>query len=198
MGNATDATSEAESVMAKTDGTSDGTKGRGWALRQANEEANRITCDCLRTAVLQLAGSESFDKLTVTAVTRRAGVSRTAFYRNYGGMEELVADACGKLRADLLESLSSERYRNDRRQWYESFFATIRDNAGYFQIYLDANVPLAGEDVLEAAYPSDTPEGLCRNRAREGAFLAVLTGWFRDGMRETPSQMADICERILG
>ncbi len=147
--------------------------------------------------MLQLAGSRGFDKVSVSEVTRRAGVSRTAFYHNYGSMEELAADACGELRRSLLGSLLSERYRADRRLWYERFFATIRDNAGYFQIYLDANVPLVGEDVLEAAYPSGTTEGLYRNRAREGAFLAVLTGWFRDGMRESPVEMANMCCRIL-
>lgn len=197
MESASDATDKQGTVTANTgNGAAEG-KGRGWALREANEEANRITRECLRTAVLQLAGSREFDKVSVSEVTRRAGVSRTAFYRNYGSMEELVADACGELRRSLLGSLSSERYRADRRLWYERFFATIRDNAGYFQIYLDANVPLVGEDVLEAAYPSGTTEGLYRNRAREGAFLAVLTGWFRGGMRESPAEMADICCGIL-
>lgn len=191
MGNASAATSGGESVA------SNAGRERGWALREANEEANRITRECLRTAVLQLAGSRGFEKVTVSEVTRRAGVSRTAFYRNYGSMEELVAEACGELRQSLLDSLSSKRYRDDRRLWYEVFFATIRDNAKYFEIYLDAHAPLAGEDLLEEARPSDTPEGRYRNRAREGAFLAVLTGWFRDGMRESPSEMAHTCIRIL-
>lgn len=34
-------------------------------------------------------------------------------------------------------------------------------------------------------------------RAREGAFLAVLTGWFRDCLRETPAEMARVCAQIL-
>lgn len=197
MQNTSAATNESESVTAKVGFEAAGSKGRGWALREANEEANRITRECLRTAILQLAGSRGFEKVTISEVTRRAGVSRTAFYRNYASMEDLVADACGELRRSLLDSLSSERFRTDRRLWYERFFATIRDNAGYFKVYLDANVPLVGEDVLEAAYPTDTPEGLYRNRAREGAFLAVLTGWFRDGMRESPAEMADICSHVF-
>lgn len=197
MQNTSAATRKKKTVTAKAGGGAIEAKGRGWALREANEEANRITRECLRTAALQLAASRGFEKVTVSEVTRRAGVSRTAFYRNYGSMEDLVADACGELRRSLLESLSSERYRVDRRLWYERFFATIRDNAEYFQIYLDASVPLIDEDVLEAAYPSDSSEGLYRNRAREGAFLAVLTGWFRDGMRENSAEMADICCGIL-
>ena len=174
----------------------DGRK-RGWALRQSNEEANRLTRECLRTAILQLAGSRDFARVTVTEVTRRAGVSRTAFYRNYGSMEELVADACQDLRQSLLDSLASERYRTDRRQWYETFFATIRDHAPYFQVYLDASVPLVGTDVIEAAYPSATAEERYRNQALEGAFTNVLTTWFREGMRETPAEMADICMCVL-
>ena len=66
-------------------------RGRGWALQQSNEEANRLTRECLRIAVLQLSGSKSFDAMTVTEVAKRAGVSRTAFYRNYDSMEELAA-----------------------------------------------------------------------------------------------------------
>ena len=33
---------------------------------------------------------------------------------------------CGELRRSLLDSLSSDRYRADRRLWYEVFFAAIR------------------------------------------------------------------------
>ena len=56
-------------------------RGRGWALQQSNEEANRLTRECLRIAVLQLSGSKSFDAMTVTEVAKRAGVSRSLFLR---------------------------------------------------------------------------------------------------------------------
>ena len=166
-------------------------------LRLSNEESNRITRECLRIAMFKLMGREPFEKITITELAKCAGVSRVAFYRNYETKEELVEDLCRSLFVELKASLESERFRTDRRTWYVDFFRTIRDNSEYFRIYLDANLRLTEEAVLETVFPSATSGEQYANVAREGAFLAVLTAWFRAGIAETPEEMADICMDVL-
>ena len=167
-------------------------------LRLSNEESNKVTRECLRIAMFKLMNQEHFDKITITEIAKRAGVSRLAFYRNYDSKEALVADLCQSLFTELRKSLTSDQFRTDRKGWYRDFFETIRDNSEYFQIYLDANLKLADGLVLETVYPVSSVEDHYARAASEGAFLSVLTDWFKGGMRETPEKMADICEKVVG
>lgn len=166
-------------------------------LRLSNEESNRVTRECLRIAMFKLMGREDFEKISITELTKCAGVSRVAFYRNYESKEALVEDICQNVFTELKASLTGEIYANNRRQWYLNFFQTIRANSDYFRVYLKANLRLSDEIVLESIYPSSTIEGRYINAAREGAFLNVLTEWFQAGMQESDEDMAAVCEKIF-
>ena len=166
-------------------------------LRLSNEESNRVTKECLRIAMFKLMGREDFEKISITEIAKCAGVSRVAFYRNYASKEELVEDICRNLFSRLTESLTGERFLADRKEWYTVFFRTIRENSEYYRIYLDANLRLENGNILESAYPSSTAEGRYINAAREGAFVNVLVEWFRAGMKETPEEMGEICEKLI-
>lgn len=166
-------------------------------LRLSNEESNKITKECLQTAMFRLMGQTDFEKITITEIAKRAGVSRLAFYRNYGSKEELVADMCRVLFQRLTDSLKSDRFRADRKQWYADFFRTIQDNREYFRIYLDAHLNLNDGLILESVYPAFSTEEYYARAADEGAFLSVLTEWFRSGMRESPDEMGAICAKVI-
>lgn len=166
-------------------------------LRLSNEESNRITKECLRIAMFKLMGREDFEKISITEIAKCAGVSRVAFYRNYESKEDLVEDVCQSLFSELTASLKNDCFRTDRRAWYTQFFRTIQENSDYFQIFLDANLRLSDGTILESVYPSTTREGYYRNAAREGAFVNILTDWFRSGMKESPEDMGAVCEKLL-
>ena len=166
-------------------------------LRLSNEESNKVTRECLRIAMFKLMGKEPFEKISITELTKCAGVSRVAFYRNYESKEALVEDLCQSLYTELKASLTSELFSTDRRQWYENFFRTIRENSEYFSIYLKANLHLVDVVVLESVFPSADTEAHYKKAAREGAFLSILTEWFQSGMQESDSEMAAVCERIF-
>jgi len=132
-----------------------------------------------------------------TEITGNAGVSRTAFYRNYETKEALVEDICQNLYNELKASVSGELYRTDRKEWYTIFFRTIKENSEYFQIYLNAHLQFGKIEVLESVYPhSDTKEHYT-NSAKEGAFVRILTDWFRGGMKESPQEMGELCEQLI-
>ena len=166
-------------------------------LRLSNEESNRVTRECLRIAMFKLMGKEEFEKISITELTKCAGVSRVAFYRNYESKEALVEDICQSVFAELKTSLTGELFLTNRRQWYINFFQTIRNNSEYFRVYLKANLRLADEIVLESIYPSSTVEGRYSNAAREGAFISILTEWFQSDMKESDEEMAAICENTF-
>ena len=55
------------------------------------------TKECLFTALMLLMEQKSYDKITVTDITRKAGVSRMSFYRCYCTKEDVLLDAADRL-----------------------------------------------------------------------------------------------------
>ena len=166
-------------------------------LRLSNEDSNKLTRECLCTAMFKLMAKQEFERISITEITKLAGVSRAAFYRNYESKEALVEEMCHEILQRLSESVKSERYRTNRREWYANFFQTIQENKEYFRIYLNAKLPIVDHGVLESIFPSASSRERYDNMAREGAFLGILTSWFEAGMQETPQEMSEICERIF-
>jgi len=166
-------------------------------LRLSNEESNKLTKECLRIAIFKLMGQKAFDKITVTEIVRMSGVSRVAFYRNYGTKEALIEDLCHNVLVGLLASINGETYRNNRKQWYINFFRTIKNNSKYFEIYLKANLKISDDFVLESVFPTHCAQDHYTNAAKEGAFFSILQDWFKCGIKESPEEMGEICFNIF-
>lgn len=166
-------------------------------LRLSNEESNKLTRECLRTAMFKLLEQKSFDKITITDIAKRAGVSRTAFYRNYATKEALVEDLCQCLLDELTASVKSECFRTNRKQWFENFFRVIQENSVFFRAYLKANLRLTTGTITETIYPSSTIQEHYKIVAGEGAFISILAEWFLTGMPQTPEEMGDICDSLF-
>ena len=66
----------------------------------SNSEIATLTKTYIKTAMLELLSKQSYDKISITELVKRAGVSRTAFYRNYTSRDELIDD----LVKDILNS----------------------------------------------------------------------------------------------
>ena len=164
-------------------------------LRLSNVESNRVTKECLQIALMTLMGKKDFDKITITEITTLAGVSRTAFYRNYESKEAIIEDACQSIFNRLTESL--ENCRDDMKSWYIFFFKTIKENKESVKIALDAHVFLKQKGILNAAFPPESDEEHYINSAKEAVFARLVTDWFEEGMIESPEKMGEICYRLI-
>ena len=60
-------------------------------LRLSNQESNRLTRECLQTALIYLMNEKPFEQIHISELARRSGVSRTDFYRNYTCKEDFLA-----------------------------------------------------------------------------------------------------------
>ncbi|MDO5337892.1 MAG: TetR/AcrR family transcriptional regulator [Eubacteriales bacterium] len=170
-------------------------------LRMSNEESNRLTRECLQTALVYLMSEKCFDKITVTELVKRSGVSRTAFYRNYSSKEEILAEMSNDFLKQLTASLSTPRYMEHPYEWYYDFFQEINKHAELFGLLLQAHLPmdtLFGPDgILELVHPSSSIRERYHNLALEGAFTKILVYWFKSGRKESSEEMAAMCAEIL-
>ena len=59
-------------------------------LKIHNEKINRVTTESLRTALFSLMKNMDYRSIRITDICKKAGVSRTAFYRNFLSKDDLL------------------------------------------------------------------------------------------------------------
>lgn len=181
--------------------TGQGASDRQEGLRLSNQESNRLTRESLRTALIYLMGEKDFNKITITELVRKAGISRTAFYRNYNTKDDILVEMMEQFIQGLTRSFYQREYRNNVKKWYLDTFSAVKENAAYIQMLMQADISqskvFGPGSLLEKIIPSRSVERHYRILALEGAFLTILINWFRDGMKESCEYMAEFCYRTL-
>lgn len=170
-------------------------------LRMSNEESNKLTKECLQTALIYLMNEKPFEKITITELVARSGVSRSAFYRNYTSKEDIIIEICNEVLSAISQSLSSIRDDDSLYSWFHDSFQKIKDNEMTFRLLLQADFPdkylMNSALSLEKVFPSHTPEEHYKILALQGAFHTILVNWFQDGMKESIDFMARFCSDLF-
>ncbi len=166
-------------------------------LRLSNAQSNQLTRECIRTALIYLMNEQSFDKITITSIINRSGISRAGFYRNYSSKEDVLQEIGQLLSDTLVESATNAKYENNPRQWYSDVFTAIQENHAWFQLFIQAKMP--PDFIFHSAQKTEQellklpPMDRYRKIAMQQAFTTVVIHWFQNGMQESPEEMSDLC-----
>ncbi|MCD8126476.1 MAG: TetR/AcrR family transcriptional regulator [Clostridiales bacterium] len=164
--------------------------------RLSGEESNRISRECLRTALIQLLSEEEFQKISVTELTKRAGVSRATFYRNYGTKEGLLEEIVDKIAADIQALLQTAGTAGDAYQSALQFFRRLKekDNVtrGMMSFRISLSMVLAMPPLTERKTPHTDAKTHYWRLAFDGAVINITKDWVVNGMQQSPEEMADI------
>ena len=170
-------------------------------LRLNNKESNQLTRECLQLALMHLMGEHPYEKITVSEIVRRAGVSRTAFYRNYADKEDILHELGNRLINRIAEISEKPELHENPHQWFEDVFRTIREDKETIALFDKAGILqhelFSGRSISEFLYPATDTETKYIRLASEAAFFQILISWFRDGMHESEKHMADICVYVF-
>lgn len=169
--------------------------------RLSNEETNRITRECIQSALVLLMSEKAFDKITITEIVKRSGVSRTAFYRNFSSKEDVLSDLSEQILGEITALVMKAIHEEDPHQMYCSMFQIVKDHSRDFDVMLKAGLQ-RDEYLNVSAYIKKRYAGLdIMTRyailAWWGAIQNMMQVWYRQGMRESSSDMADLCCRLF-
>ena len=166
-------------------------------IRMSNEESNRLTRECLCTALMKLLCDRTLEELSINQIVELAGVSRMAFYRNYGNKETLAEDLWMHLAKELERDLKEGFEVEDKETWYIHFFETMSNNKDYLKILLSRHIPVNVRMIVGLLFPMVSTEEHYFYMGRGGALFYMLNEWYSSGMKESPTEMGAICNRFF-
>ncbi len=171
-------------------------------LRLSNEESHKLTKECIQTALIDLMTKKPYDKITISEVIVRSGISRSAFYRNYSSKKDVVKEICDETLKSFKEFAIAEGAREGTYSFFFGIFSAVQKNEKNIRLLLQANIQqifpelTSPESFVEMLWPSGSPEEYYRNLALEGACNRILLDWFENGMKESVEYMAEFCSNL--
>lgn len=170
-------------------------------LRLSNKESNEFTKECIRTAFLILIFQKPIEKITITELVSKAGVSRTAFYRNYETKKDIANEIISDILNDIEASIRNPKYNNNDYEWYFDLFTAFSQIDGQLLNALKGEgamfLMLSGNPLFSMFLKPKTTEEFYMYTAWECSIKNLLIEWIKNDMKETPQQMADICCKIF-
>ncbi len=164
-----------------------------------NQEISNLTKSYIKTAMLELLSKQRYDKISITDLVARAGVSRTAFYRNYSSKDDLIEDIVH----DLIEStnIDIQIFLNYNVKELETFYNCLRSKKKEIEIITKASLEnlhiLNHKKDLACEIIKRNIEKQYEDAAIGGAINAIVYKWILENMNETDEEMAKITYKII-
>ncbi len=168
---------------------------------------SKVTQESIFTALMILMEKKNFNEITITEVTKKAGVSRMAFYRNYDIMEDIINNYMDELFEDYLKQIINfeDKYNKESARLFFACFRKhnrllinlIRSNLSY--LILDRCIEFfytLARNVVCRNLPSPLKQKYIIDFAAGGLYK-VLIEWAKNGMKESDGDMADICYSLM-
>lgn len=173
--------------------------------RPSNQETNRLTREAICNALVLLLREEPFDKISITHLVQRAGVSRTAYYSNYSNKQEILYDLVDSLIAEINQKLLPYTdSRNGKAKYPREFIHTMllvfdQQRQIYQTLYAAHFNHIILERLNESMlsqmqHPSE--ENIYRVLFNAGALYNMFSRWIQSHDVLTIDEMTDICLTI--
>jgi AcrR family transcriptional regulator len=167
---------------------------------QDQNAQNQFAKECIFTALMQLMEITSFSDISITDITKKAGVSRMAYYRNYRSREDIIIQYLNALFQAYHEEIRSCG-QVDVYTFAYRYFAYFRKHEVLIKNLLRSNL---GNLLLERfdSYLVSIFAGLMQHnitspqlKAYEVHFLAgglykILIEWVQNDMAQSDEEMA--------
>ena len=169
-------------------------------LRKHSEEINQLVVESLQGALLQLIGKVPYERITITELCKKAGVSRMAFYGNFSCKDDIFKRIVSDLQTEMLSRIGSPFRQPLSLDWYISLFDFVKDKSHILQPifsagYQDKYLKLVNSIVLR--HKDMQPYETYMRLLWSGGLVNSVVYWLLNDMKETSVQMAQHCQRCF-
>ena len=165
-------------------------------LKLHNQELKKITIESTLEALVLLMKIEKYEDITVTDICERAGISRNAFYKNFGTKEKVFQKVVEKFINHLFQQLGNPFNDRVTLSWYQKFFSQIKEESSILLILMKANLKDIYLETVNDILIKDqalNAETKYKRIMWNGALQNVVAVWVESGMKEGADEMAKIC-----
>jgi len=118
-------------------------------LRANNSESHLETRFCIKSALIDLMQKKPYDKISMTDIINKSGVSRSGVYRNYKNKAEIMLEIVKEPIDEVISSFSDSIFEN-----MEMIFRTGKKHEKAFKSLIDTGLEHNVLRLMNARYES--------------------------------------------
>ena len=159
-------------------------------LQKNNAESRDFVKSCFRFALMIILKNKEDKTLTITRLCHIAGVSRTAFYRNYNSVDDVLEDEIKTFWLTLAGQIGTDVYEN----WL-AFFKLVEKKREDLVAVLDAGFEQKFADVYRSLLP-ENEENRFIQTIWLSCFLSLMVKWIKVPKPKKPEEMARLAYKL--
>jgi AcrR family transcriptional regulator len=167
---------------------------------QNKNNSTNLTREYIKQAMLELLAKTSVDKISITDLVARAGVSRTAFYRNFSSKDDLIEELILEL-IDILSISNPNILKSYSIDEWEEIYAGIRSKKKELLLITKASVENIGiinhKNIFSKEIIKINSDYTYTQTAFHGALNSIITKWVLSDMKESDREIAEITYSIF-
>lgn len=181
--------------------------------RESNSRTRR-TKAALRASLAALIQEKGLAEVTVRELAARAGVSRATFYIHYHDIADLLNQTHREILSDLFAVLEAHREEENAErplailcdvfrflQKHSAICAALLGERGDPAFVEQIKAPVREKCIrdwkhLRADDPDDSRAAYFSSYVVSGC-VGLFEQWLKNGMKETPEDMAQLADRII-
>ena len=155
------------------------------------------------SAALRLLHYKDISEISIVELTKRAGVSRRAFYTHYNSIEELLSEYVAERIAYYNKIFIDNSYDLHTKECWKALFDEVKRTSVTHYIVQRSNLndqirnEFTRQRIKNAVSIADNAISKYAEAFWSGAIYSVITQWLAVGMRESSETMANIMVSIL-
>lgn len=148
-------------------------------VRLSNQQLNEVTREAIKSSLIILMRDKDFNKISITDIVNKAGVSRTAYYNNYYYKEDVLKDLLNEFMDEIILTTGAII---DNQIQPEQLFKFVNSNRDIYLLLLKANLgdTILSEmtDKLSENIPIENKIERTRMAFWAGALYGTIKNWF--------------------
>lgn len=167
-------------------------------------KSNIFVRECITQSLFKLLEKKAFESITITDIITKAGVSRMGFYRNFVSKEDVIESYILEIFEKTVDEIQKERALSFKvKNIMVTTLKTFKYYSGQIKLLLDKNLDWLLFRCYCKAFDSlaqnkkHSPVREYSNQMFVGELFNFEMSWLRNGMKQTPEQMAKIYYYIL-
>ncbi len=171
--------------------------------KKNRDERSALSREWMCTALLQLMANRPFNRISITEITKKAGVSRITFYRHYQSKEDIFIKK--------LDTIFEEFYTSTKPHWsspdytYQAStvaFRFVAENENLVLKMVDAGISHLIIDKLKKAFMKmfvvNNENDHYYTHFLAGGIFATIIEWINRNHDRTPEDMALFLSTVSG
>jgi len=159
-----------------------------------NEKINILVKDAMTEALLKLLKNKNLEEISITEITKKAGVGRVSFYRNFNSKEDILKKYTDQLTDEFVKEQTFKYDSTRFKEYIVMLFEHLNKHKEYCKLLYNNNLLYLVKDTFDKYFLKGTTNKKEQfNRIYiSGGLFNIFEFWLVNGCQESPRELSNM------